>query len=133
MPQTYVEVNAKAEALSEGGGRRITISTTDTTVDDVTSGDFVVYNGLFGVAVTDYDETNDCVTLDIMGGWTLDVVAVDDSGNSAVEVGDWLYYDKANSRISKESSGNQAIGIARSALASGTTGDVDVQLIPQAP
>lgn len=133
MPQAYVETNEKAEALSEGGGRRITISTTDTTVAAATSGDIVVYNGLVGVAITDYDDTNETITLEISGGHTVEVVAVDDSGNSAVEVGDWLYYDKANSRISKESSGNQAVGIARSTLATGTTGDVDVQFIPQAP
>jgi len=134
MAVHYVETLTKGEGPA---GDVVTLTDVSTNFADIitaTSGDLIVtQGGLVGVCVTDYDSTLDELTVALTGGWELSVVAANDSGNSAVKPGDWLYYDKANSRVSKESSGNQAIGQALEAITAGSTATINVVLRPQAP
>ena len=96
----YILVAAKAQAVSEGGGRHWTISDTNGTLDTVTSGDLIIFNELVGVALTDYDTLTDSVVIDTVGGHELPVSAVANGGaETAIGVGDWLYYDGTEAEI----------------------------------
>jgi len=132
MP-AYVEAADKDECLSEGGGNHVSLVTTDATVATLTSGDIVVYYELIGVALTDYDATKTRITLDLTGGHMLEVVAVDNLGNSAVVFGDWLYYDRAKSQIDKDRTAGPPMGQALGTVAAGETETICVVLRPVPP
>ena len=88
MPN-YVWAQDKDECLSPGGGNHIEIFADDEAIlEAVTSGDFVKYNEMYGVALTDYNSDTDSFMLDISGGHEVSVLAQDGSGNSAVGIGD---------------------------------------------
>ena len=130
MPDIYVLANAKAEALSEGGGRHWTLTTTEAAAADITSGDLVIFGSLVGVALTDYDATKDRVVIDVEGGHELEVVATEHGdGNSAIAIGDWLYYDDTDDEINADYAGIP-IGQALAAVTSGETDTIGVKLQP---
>lgn len=92
----------------------------------VTSGDPVVAGSIPGVALI--DETNSAVTVDHEGVYELSVKGIDGSGNSAVAVGDILYFVNADTpKISKKNTGVR-FGYALEAVASAGTATIKVKL-----
>lgn len=93
----------------------------------VVAGDPVaVGNGIRGVALTDYSAVDGKATVEIGGVWDLSVQAVDDAGNSAVAVGDRLFYaGSASPYLSKKKSG-KFYGIALEVVTTGTTATINV-------
>lgn len=90
----------------------------------------VVGNGLNGVALTDYDSADGKASIAVDGVWDLAVQAVNDTGNSAVAVGDRLYYAGSSTPwLSKKKSG-KFFGIALEAVTTGTTATIEVLLVP---
>ena len=130
MPATYVETNDKAEFFSEGGGQHFTLVTADTTVAAATSGDLVIYGAMIGIALNDYNHDAGSIVLDLTGGHTIEVHAVNNAGNSAVQIGDWLYWDEAGGEVNKDATNGVALGTAMEALATGTTDDIGVKFWP---
>jgi predicted RecA/RadA family phage recombinase len=127
----YVDVNSKAVFGPHEAGTHVTISTTDTTLDDVTSGDLVLAGQLIGIAIADYNEDTDFITLDTMGCYKLSVDGKDKDGASvAVAVGDWLYYDPVAASINRDFVNGVCIGRALEAVGSGLTAVIGVQIIP---
>jgi predicted RecA/RadA family phage recombinase len=90
------------------------------------SGDPVRYGYLTGVAITDERTAGD-TTVDFgPKEWDLSVKGVDDSGNSAVAVGDVIYYVDADTpKLSKKSTG-YLFGIAMETVGSGSTDTIRV-------
>jgi len=135
MPDTYVvtATNGKVSALPLDGGRYWTISTADTDIADATSGDLVVYGDLVGVAVADYDDTNEEIVIDTEGGYELPVNAQTSATpqvNAAIEVGDWLFYDTTNEEIN--TGPGIAVGQAMEAVTAGETDTIGIRMMPLA-
>ena len=94
----------------------------------VKSGDPVVVGTIAGVAITDYAAADACATVDQEGVYALSVKGIDGSGNSAVAIGDLLFFVEGDTpAISKKTSG-VAFGIALQAVTSGATATIQVQL-----
>ncbi|HEY9337898.1 MAG TPA: capsid cement protein, partial [Kribbella sp.] len=67
-------------------------------------------------------------SVDTAGVWNLSVKGVDGSGNSAVAVGDILYYVAADTpKLSKKATGVR-YGYAMAAITSGSTATIPVKL-----
>ena len=134
----YILTAAKAQAVSEGGGRHWTIGDTNGTLDTVTSGDLVIFGELIGVALTDYDTLTDTVVIDILGAHELPVSAVANGGaDTAIGVGSWLYYDGTEGEIrvwthlAALDANDYMVGRAMESLGSGVDDTViDVLLVP---
>jgi predicted RecA/RadA family phage recombinase len=127
----YVDVNAKVTYAPAGGGIRITLETTDSTLDDVTSGDLVIAGALVGVAVADYNADTDTVVIDTMGCYKLSVIGKDNGGSScAIALGDWLYYDPVADQVNRDYINGICIGQALEAVGSGLTATIGVKLMP---
>lgn len=93
-----------------------------------TSGAPVRVGGFCGVALRDKSSTETKTTIRIRGVVNVTVRGVDGTGNSAVSVGDTLYYVDADTpKVSKKSSGTK-FGYALGTVASGGTADIDVLL-----
>jgi hypothetical protein len=91
------------------------------------SGAPVAKGQITGVAQTDTDAAGN-TTIDTAGGYDLSVKGVDGGGNSAVAVGDALYYVEADDpKISKKATGIP-FGFALGAVAAGATGTITVKL-----
>lgn len=132
--QTYVVDTDKASALSIGGGSHIEIVTDDAEIAAATSGDFIVYGDLVGVALNDYDADRGSIVVSVNGGYELEVTAEDSSGvGETIYVGSWLYWDAAANEINRDSTNGVPIGQALEYLASGQVGIIGVVLRPQAP
>ena len=94
------------------------------------SGDPVRYGEMTGVALTDEGEGGNAATETTVyfGDCVVDVSVkgVDDSGNSAVAVGDSIYYVDADTpHLSKKASG-YFFGVAQEAVGSGSTATINV-------
>lgn len=125
----YVDVNAKSTYAIDA--RHIALETTDTTLDDVTSGDLVIAGALVGVAVADYDPNTDTLVIDTEGCYNLSVIGKNSAGDScAIAVGDWLFYDPAADQINRDYSNGICIGQALEAVGSGLTATIGVKLRP---
>lgn len=112
-----------AKNLAYKDGRRLTLPVPADTV----SGDPVVIGTLPGVALTDRDAAGNAA-VDTGGAYTLSVEAVNDSGNSAVVVGDDLYYGALDDpKISKKVAGTY-YGKALAVVTSGETASIAVRL-----
>jgi hypothetical protein len=99
----------------------------------VVSGNPVVVSDLPGVALTSRD-TDGNASVKVPGGpvFDLSVKGVNDAGNSAVAVGDKLFYVSADTpKISKKVSGT-FFGYALEAVTSGATATINVLLASQA-
>ncbi|RJQ04826.1 MAG: DUF2190 family protein [Bacillota bacterium] len=98
------------------------------------SGDPVRVGSFTGVAITDEGDggnaaTNTSVDFGV-GVWDLSVKGVDDGGNSAVAVGDAIYYVDADTpKLSKKSSG-YFFGIALETVNAGATATINVLKLP---
>ena len=98
------------------------------------SGDPVRYGELTGIALTDEGEGGNGATYTTVefGACVADVSvkAVDGSGNSAVAVGDTIYYVDADTpKLSKKASG-YFFGFAMEAITSGSTDTINVLKLP---
>jgi len=99
----------------------------DLTIPDVTSGSPVVVGNIVGVALTDTDSDGN-VRVATTGVWNLSVKAVDGAGDSAVSVGDYIYYVTGETPyLSKENSG-KLFGVALGSVAAGQTATIPVKL-----
>lgn len=91
------------------------------------SGAPVAVGQIPGVAVTDRDSAGNA-TVDTEGVYNLSVKAIDGGGNSAVAVGDILYFVSADTPpISKKNTGVR-FGYALDAIVAGSTATIRVQL-----
>jgi predicted RecA/RadA family phage recombinase len=93
----------------------------------VKSGDPVVVGQIAGVALIDADASG-MATVDTQGVYSLSVKAVDSAGNSAVAVGDAIYYVDADTpKLSKKDTG-VLFGYALETIAAGQTATIKVKL-----
>ena len=93
----------------------------------ITSGSPVAKGQITGVALTDTDADGN-VTVDTEGVYDLSVKGVDGSGNSAVAVGDAIYYvDGDTPKLSKKATG-VPFGFALETVASAGTDTIRVKL-----
>jgi len=90
----------------------------------------VVGNGLAGVALTDYDTVDGKATIEVEGVYDLSVQAVNDTGNSAVAVGDRLYYAGSTTPWLSKKKAGKFFGIALEAVTTGATATIEVLLVP---
>jgi len=90
----------------------------------------VVGNALNGVALTDYDSVDGKATVALDGVWDLSVEAVNDTGNSAVAVGDRLYYAGSTTPWLSKKKAGKFYGIALEAVDAGETATIEVLLAP---
>lgn len=92
------------------------------------SGDPVRFGAKIGVATTD-ERADGTTSVDFAGVYALTVKAVDGGGNSAVALGDALFYvDGDAPKISKKATGTAA-GIALATITAGSTATIQVRLI----
>lgn len=92
----------------------------------VKSGDPVAIGAMTGVALNDRDAAGNA-TVDFGGVYELSVKAVSDVGNSAVAVGDQLYFVVGDTpKLSKKSSTGLYFGFALDAVGSGETATIRV-------
>jgi hypothetical protein len=114
---------AKLELLSPQSDYNITvIPATESPVATPASGDPVVCGQIPGVCQANADSVTGAVAVSRRGAFTLTVNAVNDSGNSAVNNGDTVYFTAAHAiKLSKEAVGSVRFGYAFDAsVASGT-------------
>lgn len=91
------------------------------------SGDPVVAGSIPGVAMFDRDSAGKAM-VKTTGVFTFSVKGVDGSGNSAVAVGDILYYVSGDTpKISKKATGVR-FGYALQTITSGSTATIQVKL-----
>ncbi len=83
-----------------------------------------------GVALTDAAAATDLIAVDTEGIWALDVVAVDDVGNSAVAGGEQLFINKTTAVVSKISNVATQLpfGYALGIVAGGATNFIAVKV-----
>jgi len=92
------------------------------------SGDPVRFGDKVGVALTD-ERTDGTTSVDFAGVYALSVKGVNGGGNSAVALGDALFYvDGDTPKISKKATGTP-VGIALEAVLSGATSTIQVRLV----
>lgn len=95
----------------------------------VLAGDVVMVGKICGVAETDYSAVDGKATLRIVGSYKLSVKGINDAGNSAVAVGDRIYWLTGDTpQCSKKASG-QLVGIALGAVIAAATTTIEVALI----
>lgn len=98
------------------------------TIQAVTSGDLVSWNGAAGVALTDYDTVHGEVMVSWAGAYKFPVTAIDGSGNSAVILMDALYYNIALGRIDKIDTG-EFVGYALGSVTAGETTTIGIKFV----
>ena len=92
------------------------------------SGDPAVSGQIPGVCLTDRDSTSGKATLQLDGVFDISVKAIDAGGNSAVAVGDILYYTAADTpQVSKKATGVR-FGYALEAITGGNTDTINVKV-----
>lgn len=90
----------------------------------VSSGDPVKANDLTGVSLCDTDDSGN-IRLATEGVYEVSVKG-SDGGNTAVNVGDKVYYDGTNMNVNNS---NTLFGIALGSVGSGATADIPVLLL----
>ena len=95
--------------------------------DGTASGDPVVVGQIAGVALLDRD-SDGYSQVDTVGVYNLSVKGVDGAGNSAVAIGDAIYYVDADTpKLSKKNTG-VLFGYALGTVAAGATATIPVLL-----
>lgn len=91
----------------------------------------VVVGKFHGITLTATESTGTTTaSVATKGVFDLSVKAINDSGNSAVAVGDIVYYDADdNPHLSKKATSNSAFGVALEAVTAGQTATIRVKLI----
>lgn len=106
-------------------GNRLSVAATYPTTPS--SGDPVIFGDLPGVALTDEDDDGD-TTVQFEGVVDISVKAINAGGNSAVAVGDVLYYtDGDTPPVSKKATGVR-YGVALETVTSGATATIRVRI-----
>lgn len=106
-------------------GRKLALAATDPTTP--ASGDPVIVGQIPGVALTNERTAGD-TSVDTEGVYDLSVKGIDGGGNSAVAVGDILFYVAADTpKLSKKNTGVR-YGYALGAVVSGATTTIPVKL-----
>ncbi|ATW24159.1 DUF2190 family protein [Candidatus Formimonas warabiya] len=104
-------------------GRRLFL----TAGSGVKSGDPVAVGQIAGVAVADVDSNNQ-TTVDTEGVYKLSVKGIDGSGNSAVAIGDAIYFVSGDTpKLSKKATG-VLFGYSLGTVDSGATAIIPVKL-----
>jgi len=125
--------NDKAAAVSQGGGKHVTLTLTEEQGGEITSGDLVICEELVGVAMTDWDAATGTVVIDIDHAYYFEVEGVDADGDAELPVGSWVYYDAVNTALTGViNSANRPVGIILQGVPEGVTRTVLV-LIKQCP
>lgn len=107
-------------------GRKLSVVCTHPTTP--VSGGPVRIGPLAGVALTD-ERADGTTTVDFAGVYALSVKAVGDGGNSAVAVGDNIYYVDADTPVlSKKATAQALLGTALEAISSGATATILVRV-----
>jgi len=92
------------------------------------SGDPVRVGTLVGVALTD-ERSDGTTTIDFGGVYALSAKGIDNAGNSAIAVGDKLYYvDATTPKISKNNVTGTLAGYALQAVNAGATATIRVKI-----
>ena len=92
----------------------------------ITSGDPVVVNNLTGVALTDRDSDGNA-TVKFNGVVDMSVKGINDDGNSAVAIGNIIYWVTGDTpKLSKKNSGT-AFGVALEAVTSAATATIQIK------
>jgi predicted RecA/RadA family phage recombinase len=106
-------------------GEQLSLAATDPATP--ASGDPVLVGQISGVALTAEDSAGN-TTIKMVGVFTLSVRGVDGGGNSAVAVGDILYYVAADTpKLSKKTTGVR-YGYALGTVSGGATTTIPVKL-----
>lgn len=96
-------------------------------------GDPVMVGRRPGILYTDQDAVTKRATVKFHGSFRVNAHGVTAGGNSAIAVGDDLFYDPApgatNPTINKDVTNGLFFGVAAEALASGTKGVIVVDLV----
>jgi len=90
------------------------------------SGDPIAVSNMTGVAIIDRDSTTGKATLDLEGVYDLSVEAANDSGGSAVAVGDAIYYESGGSPVLNKKASGMLFGFALETITSGSTATIEV-------
>lgn len=107
-------------------GKRLKVAVTHPTTP--TSGSPCIVGQMPAVALTDKNAVTGETVVATSGVFTLSVKAVDGGGNSAVAVGDIIYYVSADTPpLSKKNTGVR-FGYALGTVAAGQTGSVPVKV-----
>jgi len=93
----------------------------------ITSGDPVVVGNLTGVALTDRDSDGNA-SVKFNGVFDLSVEAIDGSGNSAVAVGDVIYWTTGDDPVLNKKTSGTIYGVALEAITAGSTDTINVKL-----
>jgi predicted RecA/RadA family phage recombinase len=92
------------------------------------SGDPVLVGQIPGVALVAEDAAG-LTTIALDGAFALSVKGVDSSGNSAVAVGDAIYYQTGDTpKLSKKATGGVLFGYALGTVGSSSTGTITVEV-----
>lgn len=91
------------------------------------SGDPVRYGEMTGVALV-AEDADSYTQVDFTAGrsWDLSVKGVDGSGNSAVALGDKLYYVDADTPVLSKKATGRFFGFANGVISSGATATIEV-------
>lgn len=109
----------------QGTGRKISAAATDPATP--ASGDPVIVGQIAGVALT-AERADGTTSIDTAGVYNLSVKGIDGGGNSAVAVGDKIYYVTGDTpKLSKKNSG-VFFGYALGTVTSGATATIPVKL-----
>lgn len=94
------------------------------------SGNPVRFGEMTGVALAD-EESDGKTVVDFKPGktWDLSVKGVDGSGNSAVAVGDKIYYVDADTPVLSKKATGRLFGFAMEAITSGSTDTINVMKV----
>lgn len=93
----------------------------------VESGAPVLIGSMAGVALTDYNSTTGESTIDFGGVYDLSVKAIDNAGNSAVAVGDPIYYVTGDTPVLSKKASGIFFGYALEAVDSAATATINVK------
>lgn len=94
-----------------------------------TAGSPVIKGTMTGVCLTDTDASGN-VSVDLEGVYDLSVKGIDDAGNSAVAVGDKIFYVVGDSPLLSKKASGYFFGFALETVGSGLTATINVLQIP---
>jgi len=93
-----------------------------------TSGSPVRVGDICGLALTDKRTTSNKTSVKFNGVVAVSVKGIDGSGNSAVAVGDSIYYVDADTPVLSKKTAGKLYGFALEAVTSGSTATIRVKL-----
>lgn len=106
-------------------GRRLYLAATDPATP--ASGDPVLVGQMPGVAI-DAEDSSGNTTIDFGGVYNLSVKGIDGGGNSAVAVGDIIYYVTGDTPVLSKKNSGVRFGYALATVTSGGTATIAVKV-----